>query len=545
MFERITAAAKVLFRGASALEKPAIISERKKIYKNINKIVRKKLQAHYDSAQTTDENKRHWVEARDNTPITANNRDTRRRLRIRAQYEHDNNCYCSGVVSTLSKDTIGAVAPHLQVTTDNREFNSFVESEWQKWASYKAVNLTHKLKLLDTTKIIQGEGFFLFQSDEETKRCTNYGLNPQVLSANRVADPAAWHGMYQGEGKIFNDDGVLIDLSHGRPAGYVVTDITSEVYGSVNIFNRGHFISPQYLHQWYIPTRPHQYRGVCEIQAALNKFGQIRRYSAATLGAAEFAACLVGVMKTNLPAENGPAVVKDYTLVELVRNMLISLPEGWEASQFEPKQPIAGYGDFIDRELREVGRLLDVPRGVMLGDSSAYNYSSARMDYQGYDDRIAYLRNQLIIIILDPLFNEWFTEFILYNLSNPDSKIRALIRSNIAYDYTGKFILPTHNWQFTKRQSIDPEKDANAAKTRMQTLTSTLAIECANLGYDWEELLESYKKIMERISELGLTNVFDSAIIGVSVASTAPASTTNTQPANGNPNVNGNGKLKV
>jgi len=540
MFDRIKAAAKVLFGGEKVIRQ----DERKRLSKQVSKLVRKKLKAHYDSAVTTDENRKHWAEARQNTPVTVNSPETRRRMRIRARYEHDNNCYCSGMVSTLSKDTIGAVAPKLQVMTENRDFNSFVEDEWRKWSESKTVNLTHKLKLLDTTKILEGEGFFIFQSDEQTEKETNYSINPQVLSAARVADPYALHPIFDDSKTIYNDDGVLVNVKTGRPEGYVVTDITSEIYGSVNLFERGHFVSSRYMHQWFVPTRPSQYRGVCEIQAALNKFGQLRRYSLATLSSAEFAACLAGVMKTNQPSADGPALVKDYSQVELVRNMLISLPDGWEATQFEPKQPIAQYTDYINTELREIGRLLDIPRGVMLGDSSAYNYSSARMDYQGYDDRILYNRGQLIIIILDPLYAEWFLEFLMYHANNPDKAIQALIRSNTVFAPNGQIIIPRHTWQFTKRQSIDPQKDADAAISRMKSGQSNLAIEAANLGYDWEELLETYKKITLRLSELGLTNILDVGIMGISNAGTTnPASTT--QPANNVTNNGLNGHARV
>lgn len=529
MFDRIKAAAKVLFKGESSIR----LDERKKLSKQISKIVRRKLQAHYDSASTTDENKRHWAEARSNTPITVNSPDTRRKLRIRARYEHDNNCYLSGMVSTMSKDTIGATAPKLQVMTEDRTFNSFVEDEWRKWSENRTVNLTQKLKLLDSTKIIEGEGFLLFHNDEQTERETNYGINPQVLSAARVTDPH--FSLFKQDSSIYNDDGVLINLKTGRPEGYIVTDLSSEVYGNVNVFERGHYVSSKYLHQWFTPTRPQQYRGVCEVQAALTKFSYLRRYSLATVSAAEFAACLAGVMKTNQPLQDGPAIVKDYSQVELVRNMLISLPEGWEASQFEPKQPIAQYADFINTELREIGRLLDIPRGVMLGDSSAYNYSSARMDYQGYDARIIYIRGQLIIIILDPLFAEWFYEFLMFHANNSDPTIQALIRSNIVYAPNGQILIPRHTWQFTKRQSIDPEKDANAAILRMKSGQSNLAIEAAALGYDWEELLETYKKITQRLSELGLTNLLDVGIMGLTNGATsAPASTDNTEQTNTN-----------
>jgi capsid protein len=56
---------------------------------------------------------------------------------------------------------------------------------------------------------------------------------------------------------------------------------------------------------WFTPDRFGQLRGIPEITPALPLFAQLRRYTLATLTAAEIAAMLAGVMQTNLPPGRG------------------------------------------------------------------------------------------------------------------------------------------------------------------------------------------------------------------------------------------------
>jgi capsid protein len=427
------------------------------------------------------------------------------------------------MVNTLAKDVVGYTAPKLQVLTDNAEFNLFVEQEWRKWSRDKTVNLTAKLKLLDATKRIEGEGFQFLKTDEETKLRTNYSLNIEVIGSSRITDPRAYEGLIDNKANSYNDDGVIVNRSTGRPIFYHIMPASYNANAFSLIESNGMIVNSKYVQQWFSPTRTGQYRGVCEIQAALTLFANIRRYSLATLLAAEIAANFAGVMKTTAPAGESPPVVKEYSEVPLVRGMLISLPDGWEAQQFEPKQPVANYDIFVNTQLREVGRLLDVPRGVMIGDSSAYNYSSARLDYQNYDDRVGYEREQIVIICLDPTFDEWFAEFMLVNRDNIFVQAYRLLNN-------GEIISPKHSWQFTKRPSIDPQKDAEASKQRMKNLTSNLAMECALNGDDWEEVLDQWKKIIEKINKLGLTNTILSDIMVSGDGSVPTVDSTNVNP---------------
>jgi capsid protein len=158
---------------------------------------------------------------------------------------------------------------------------------------------------------------------------------------------------------------------------------------------------------------------------------------------------------------------------------------------------------FVNLILRQIGRSLDIPFGVMVGDSSRYNYSSARLDYQGYDARISYDRAQLVIIVLEWIWEEWIKEL---SLMRPDVE-RALKQGDV-YNV----------WGFTSRPSSDPTKEANADDVRLKNGSTNLAESYAARGLDWEDEIEQYKKEYDKLKGLGLDHLIQSKPAPVSVS---------------------------
>lgn len=439
----------------------------------------------YDVAETTDENKKHWERARDRSPKLANTPVARQKVRIRCRYEADNNCYLSGLVSTLATDIIGYTCPKLQVLTEDTELNTFIEEQWIAWSENDSVNLPSNLRVLDETRRVEGEGFLYLTTDYETERRTGYSLSISVISPSRVCDPA-WQfkdantyrniideaGTVVGKRKVVNDDGVIVDALTGKPIEFKVTPVVDDY----NIFDKIKgsqvTVSARYMLQWFCPRRPGQFRGICELSPALPLYAQLRRYGLATLSAAEIAAMFAGVISTKVPpGEEQPKIEPGFS-IEIERGSLIALPEGSDPHQFDPKQPVQSYEMFVNMILREIGRTLDVPFGIVAGDSSKYNYSSAQLDYRGYEERLNYDKKQLNIRILNPLFAEWLLE-----LSTVNSKVRKALEAGQIY----------HSWHYARRPSSDPEKDAKAEDIRLKNGTITYAEIYASRGMDYEE----------------------------------------------------------
>jgi hypothetical protein len=444
------------------------------------------LRGHYDAAKTTKDNREHWKPARGETPLQVNTYKTRSTLADRAQYEVDNNAYCSGMISTLAKDTIGYTAPKLQVLTVSPTMNTFIEGEWLKYSEHELVNLPAKWRLLDETKRIQGDSFLVFYTDNELESDIGHSLNCHIIAGKRVHDP--YLSMFgQLDGDILNDDGVIVDTRKGRPIEYKILPIETELYGYHSAY-QPQTVSAENVLQWFNPRRPGQFRGVCEIAPVLDLFGQLRRIGTATLTAAEFASMLAGVLKTSNPATEA-AKMTDWAEYKMTKGMLISVPDGWDVTQFKSEQPTTSQQMFVNLVLREIGRILDMPFGIISGDSSAYNYSSMRMDVQGYLAQIRFDRHQLRIRGIDPYFKAWIKEFAL--------------RHPIVMQLLADSGIP-HTWHFANRPSVNPKDEADAYNVQLQNNSITLAEIYAERGMDWEEQLEQRAKETKVLKDKGL-----------------------------------------
>ena len=62
-----------------------------------------------------------------------------------------------------------------------------------------------------------------------------------------------------------------------------------------------------------------------------------------------------------------------------------------------------------------------------------------------------------------------------------------------------------HQWFWDGHEHVDPAKEANAQSTRLASNTTTLAIEYARQGKDWETELRQRAREVALMKQLGLT----------------------------------------
>ena len=123
---------------------------------DVRALARRKLRAGFDSAETTDNNRRHWARADALSADAAASPEVRRTLRNRARYEVANNSYARGIVLTLANDSVGT-GPRLQMLSDDPFMNHTVETAFHSWAH--AVGLAQKLRTMRMSRSQDGEAF--------------------------------------------------------------------------------------------------------------------------------------------------------------------------------------------------------------------------------------------------------------------------------------------------------------------------------------------------------------------------------------------------
>lgn len=419
------------------------------------------LKAKYDAAQTTDDNLRHWQWSDDLSAVTANSPAVRKVLRKRSRYEVANNSYARGLTLTLANDCIGT-GPRLQMLTPNKDANRVIERGFAQWAG--ACRLAEKLRLMRMAKVQDGEAFSILTSNPRLRYPIKLDL--RLVEADRVATP---FGMMTHETERMVD-GIKFD-EFGNPLSYTV--LRSHP-GEVGIGGPtdSDILSADSVVHWFRCDRPGQARAVPEITAALPLFAMLRDFTIATLDAAKAAAAVSFVLKTMAGAnQETNRQIDEFDLIEFTRNMGMTLPEGYDISQFKSEHPTSTMQMFVDVILREIGRCLNVPKAVITGDSSSYNFASGRMDGQVYWKSIEVERKHCENVVLERIFAAWLDEALL---------VQGILPAGIgAFD-------ADHQWFWDGREHVDPTKNANARSVNLANGTTHRALEYQIDGRDMD-----------------------------------------------------------
>lgn len=443
------------------------------------------LRARYDAAQTTDNNRRHWAFADALSASAANSHAVRVTLRNRSRYEVANNSYARGIVLTLGNDCIGT-GPRLQMLGDDRAANNFVEREFGAWL--KAIRAGEKLRTMRMAKVQDGESFGLLHTNPLLK--TPVQLDLGLIETDQISAP--WQN-------YMTDDGILHDR-FGNALTYYMRrthpgDTTANILRVTDPAAFDEVPASSMIHYFRV-DRPGQTRGIPEFTPALPLFAMLRDYTLATLDAAKAAAYFAAILKSAAPAD-GESVVSGtpFEGIELERNMVTTMPEGWDLTQLKAEQPTNTYKEFKLEIVNEIARCLNIPFNIAAGNSSSYNYASGRMDHQVYFKALRVEQAQVCDVILDRLFSAWLEEACLIPNYFPES-LTGIVKS-----------LP-HQWFFDGHEHVDPSKEASAQGTRLQNNTTTLAEEYAKRGRDWEQELRQRAKEIALQKELGIPIVW-------------------------------------
>lgn len=148
------------------------------------------IRARYDTAQTSEDNRRHWAAADGLSADAANRREVREILRRRSRYEClESNSYAAGIIETLANDTI-STGPTLrvepgsddpQVMADARR----VEKLFANWA--KSIRLQAKLKVIRKAMAVDGESFAIMRTNPGIRGSVKLDLD--LVEADRVTTP--------------------------------------------------------------------------------------------------------------------------------------------------------------------------------------------------------------------------------------------------------------------------------------------------------------------------------------------------------------------
>lgn len=434
---------------------------------------KKQVVAKFDSASRGGENTKHWLNADSLSADAAANPETRKVLRERSRYETSNNCYAYGVLETIADYTVGSGAK-LQLLTEDKELNAQIEQDFNDWA--ETIHLADKLRIARIAKCRDGEVFIRIGTNLNLRN-SDVKLDVNLIETDCVTDS----NVFESENFV---DGIVYD-KYGNPTEYHI--LRKHPGGNELNLNPLDYekVPAEYIIHYLYANRPGQHRGIPEITPALPLFAQSRRYTLATLSAAEAAADFAAVIYTDNPVNGESADLEPLDSIQLDKNMAVTLPEGWKLGQMDAKQPTSTYREFSNQMLHEMARCFKMPFCLVYGDFGGANYASGRMDFQTFYKTIQVEQKAIINNILNPIFREWLKEYRIVKNLRIDTKV-------------------LHSWFWDGMEHVDPNKEASASDTRLKNCTTTYAYEFAKQGKDWEKEFVQISLEKKRMEELGI-----------------------------------------
>lgn len=437
----------------------------------------RRVSARYDVAQTTPDNRVHWAAADSLGPIESHRPEVRRIIRERARYEVGNNATLGAMVDTAAFGVVGP-CPRLQIPAVKGipgEDLRAVEALFGRWA--KADRLGAKLRLGKRAQIVDGESFGRFH------RTPTAGilLSLEVIETERVTSDR------------FDDphDGIRFDERTGRPVSYSI--LVTHPGDGFSLSKTEQVPAEQVVHI-YRPLRPGQTRGISVLTPALGLFAEARRVRLAVTAALETAADAATVLQSTGAAHDEDTDLEPFDEVPFDRRLALTLPRGWQLGQVQAEHPQQNYIQFHRELLLEAARCLSLPANLALGNSSGYNYSSGRLDFQDYDQHRTIERDELDSQCLSAIFSRFMAA----------SRLSGMLPASVA-GYLDMGYELTASWLFSGRPHVDPVKETTATKTELEMGTLTYAQACAAKGQDWEEVLAQRAAEREKAMELGLS----------------------------------------
>jgi lambda family phage portal protein len=438
----------------------------------------RRIKAYYDNYYTTDENQRIWQNVDLLSAKAANNYQVRRVLRIRSRYEVANNSYARGMSLTLANKVIGT-GPRLQMRGPDTAANRQVEASFNSWC--KAVGFAQKLRTMKLSKFQDGEAFALQITNPRNPHPVQ--LDFQLIEADQVTTPdpgfvaANWV------------DGVVLDELGSPVTWHILDKHPGDLYFPMLQPLEYKAFPAARVMQWVRKDRPGWVRGIPETTPALERFATIRRYLTAVLTAAETAADISVLLKSQGAANYDASPPKAWESIPLDRGAMVMLPYGYDATSFRGDQPQTTLDMFVKVNLKEIARCMCMPYCIAAGDNSEENYSSGRMGWQDFYDSVSVERSDCEIAVCDPLFYAYLEEAVMVPGVLPDKMTIVDV---------------PHRWFWPSMPHIDPLKEANADSVHLGNLTTSYADVYAQNGQDWEETFEQIAREQAKMQQLGI-----------------------------------------
>lgn len=449
-------------------------------------------------------------------------------LRNRSRDLYMSSPLATGALRTVRTNVVGTgLALNAQIDakflglTDEqaKAWEETTEREWRLWS--ESVNCDaerrqtfFQLQSLVLLSALMSGDVFVTMPVIPRKGCL-YDLRVGLIEADRVCDPMPYP---QGKNIL---GGVEVG-TYGETVAYWVcnrhpgalprsADDPKEEWKRVLAFGTTTG-RRNVLHVMADVERPAQRRGVPMLAPVIESLKQLTRYSEAELMAAVvsgmFTVFVMSETESDTPMETAfqnsltpmPSPERDFASYELGNGSVVALGEGEKIQTAAPNRPNPNFDAFSIAICRQIGAALEIPYELLVKNFTA-SYSASRASLLEAWKMFRMRREWLVGNFCQPVYEEWLAEAVLKGrVKAPgffeDPAIRAA--------WCGA------DWYGDAQGQLDPLKEANAAKVRVEEGFSTREREAAELTgmkYETVHAIRKREEAMRRADGLSASGV--------------------------------------
>jgi len=442
--------------------------------------------------------------------------DERDTMTGRSRDMHRNNGIVAGGNQTLKDNIIGAVLKlvakpdYVLLGKDiewQREWSKNTEAQFRSWADSTECDAGRSLTLLGLSLQMLGGTFMngdgLALPIWKPRKGSKWGTRLHVMESDRLATPIGMERRKGLSGGIQHD-------SYGAPTNYWIMKnhpgdkwgvygFAADEWTNVPAFTAQGRKRVIHLHD---KERAGASRAKPLIAAVMRELKMANKYTATELETTIANAMIAGSLQSDLDSETVSAMFggdsKKYDeningfRGRLKGGNILKVPLGAQLNLHDTGRAHADFDQFMQNVYRFIATGLNIPYELLMKDFSKTNYSSARAAmleaWRYFHGRRRWLQDYW----LNAVYELWLEEAVAHGrVEAPDF-------------YENRYAYTKCRWIMQGRGWVDPVKEAKAAAIRIENGLSTMEIECAEQGLDYEEVLDQQQHEMKMRLDRGL-----------------------------------------
>lgn len=429
-----------------------------------------------------------WRVTNDSAELT--DRNSREYVRARARDLERNSDVMNSVIGAYKRNVVGR-GFQLQAKTTRATTNKELERLWKRWCKARNCDVTGQqsmneiLRMAVVRKKVDGGVLFV-------KRYTRDGFIPFSLQMVEVDELD--NLQVTPRNKDCKVVGGIEYNSYNRPVGYWIK--TYQIDGFT--ISDPVYVKAEDVIFYYTKKRPSQIREMSDMSQTITRIRDVNEFITAVSVKQRIEACLSVFIKKQLPVtgigrSSGAASSErfDYDGKTLTPGMIKELNAGDEVQVVNPTGQSADATSFVKLQQRLVGAGQGISYEATSRDMSETNYASARQG--AIEDELTFVEEQdKLLAVLDEIYETFVISCVLAGqISAPDF-----------WENKEKYL--EHEWIIQPKKWIDPQKEANATKTALNTGVKTFKQVSAENGTDWRVQIDDMAEVIAYADKKGI-----------------------------------------